>query len=210
MASMQNRARLIAVLAGLPLQAGIAADSTSGATHAPRPAAEFIAALSRHCGQSYAGRVTANEPAAPDDPFDGKALVMHVRACNPVQLHVPFHVGEDRSRTWVLTRTAAGLQLKHDHRHPDGSEDAVTMYGGHATAPGTAMRQEFPVDAESRALFQRSGLTASLDNVWAMEIEPGTRFVYELARPGRLFRVEFDLSQPVPNPPPPWGTETER
>jgi hypothetical protein len=39
-----------------------------------------------------------------------------------------------------------------------------------------------------------------------MEIEPGERFVYELARPGtaRLFRVEFDLTTPVAEPPPPW------
>lgn len=205
---MQNRAILIAVLAGLPLQVATAADSTSHDSRTPRPADEFIAALSRLCGQSYAGRVTANEPAVPEDPFDGKALVMHVRECDPARLRVPFHVGEDRSRTWVLRRTDGGLQLKHDHRHPDGSEDAVTMYGGHTTAPGTATRQEFPADAESRALFERAGLAASLGNVWAMEIEPGKRFVYELARPGRLFRVEFDLSQPVQNPPPTWGSET--
>lgn len=207
---MQTRTILVAVLAGLTLQAAVAADATLDASRAPRPVDEFVAAISRHCGQSFAGRITANEPTPPGDPFDGKALVMHVRECDPGQLRIPFQVGDDRSRTWVLTRTAAGLQLKHDHRHPDGSDDAVTMYGGDTMAPGTAMRQEFPADAESRALFERAGLTASLDNVWAMEIEPGTRFVYELARPGRLFRVEFDLSQPVANPPPPWGNEAGR
>lgn len=207
---MRNRALLIAVLAGLPLRSAIAADSASDTSHASRPAEEFITALSRHCGQSYAGRVTANEPTTPNDPFDGKTLVMHVRECSPTHLRVPFHVGEDRSRTWVLTLSAANLQLKHDHRHADGSEDEVTMYGGHTTAPGTAGRQEFPADDESRELFEREGLVVSLANVWAMEIEPGRRFVYELARPGRLFRVEFDLSQPVPNPPPPWGSETGR
>ena len=35
------------------------------------------------------------------------------------------------------------------------------------------------------------------------------QFAYELRRPpipgGRFFRVEFDLSRPVPAPPPPWG-----
>jgi len=30
-------------------------------------------------------------------------------------------------------------------------------------------------------------------------------FAYELSRPGRLFRVEFDLTVSVPPPPPPWG-----
>lgn len=165
----------------------------------------FLWALSALCGRAYAGRIVANDPAAPTDPFVGQSLVMHVRGCEPREIRVPFHVGANRSRTWVITRTATGLRLKHDHRHEDGSPDAVTMYGGDTAGPGTAGRQEFPVDAESRALFEREKLTASVTNVWAMEIEPGRRFVYELTRPGRTFRVEFDLTSPVPVPPPPWG-----
>ena len=83
------------------------------------------------------------------------------------------------------------------------------MYGGDTADAGTPQRQAFPVDAESVAMFQREGLNASVANVWAMEVEPGQRFVYELARPGsdRLFRVEFDLSRPVEAPPPPWGSD---
>jgi hypothetical protein len=99
------------------------------------------------------------------------------------------------------------VRLKHDHRHEDGTPDAVTMYGGDTAAVGTSTRQEFPVDAESIALFETQGLTASVTNIWAMEIEPGARFVYELARPGRLFRVEFDLTTPVAVPPAPWGSQ---
>lgn len=175
------------------------------------PADAFLAALTRHCGQAYAGRIVANRPAtATPDPFEGKALVMHVRGCeDPArELRIPFHVGDDRSRTWVLTRTAGGLRLKHDHRHLDGSEDAVTMYGGDTASPGSAQRQEFPVDAASIAMFEREGLKASSANTWAMEIEPGSRFLYELARPdGRLFQVEFDLATPVAPPPAPWGAD---
>src|SRR3546814_5713033 len=82
--------------------------------------------------------------------------------------------------------------MKHDHRHADGSEDVLTMYGGDTDAPGSAVRQEFPVDAESIALFEREGSEASVTNTWAMEVEPGERFLYELSRPGgRLFQVEF-------------------
>ena len=169
------------------------------------PADAFMAAISRHCGKAYAGRITANEPAAPNDPFANKPLVMHVLACSPQQLRIPFHVGDDHSRTWVITRTASGLQLKHDHRHADGSPDVLTMYGGDTATAGTAARQEFPVDAESRELFEQEGSKASVTNTWAMEIEPGEKFVYELTRPGRLFRVEFDLTQPVSLPPLPWG-----
>jgi hypothetical protein len=178
----------------------------------PAPADAFLAAIASHCGQAYAGRIVANapDPAAPPpaapDPFEGKELVMHVRGCDdPTQrIEIPFHVGDDHSRTWILTRTADGLRLKHDHRHEDGSDDAVTMYGGDTAGPGTATRQEFPVDAESIALFEREGLDLSVTNTWAMEIEPGQRFVYELARPGgRLFQVEFDLTAPVAPPPVP-------
>ena len=69
------------------------------------------------------------------------------------------------------------------------------------------MRQEFPVDQFSIDMFGREGLSASLTNVWAMEIHPGQHFYYELARTesDRLFRVEFDLTREVPQPPTPWG-----
>jgi len=174
-------------------------------------AAAFLAALAQHCGQAFAGRVVANRPiSAAPDPFEGKALVMHVRGCeaSEQELRVPFHVGEDRSRTWVLTRIGDRLRLKHDHRHADGSPDAVTLYGGDTREAGTALRQEFPVDAESVAMFEHAGLAGSVRNVWAMEVEPGRRFLYELARPdGRLFQVEFDLARPVDAPPPPWGAD---
>lgn len=186
-----------------------AADAgADAAASAAEPADAFLAALATHCGQAFAGRIVANQPeAATPDAFAGKPLVMHVRGCEaPAQeIRVPFHVGEDRSRTWVLTRTQTGLRLKHDHRHADGSADVLTMYGGDTAGPGTAVRQAFPVDAESIALFRREGSAASVTNTWAMEIEPGRRFLYELSRPGgRLFQVEFDLSVPVDVPPPPW------
>lgn len=182
---------------------------------APLAAADaFLASLAAHCGKAYAGKIVANRPASTTpDPFEGKALVMHVRGCSdPTRyLEVPFHVGDDHSRTWLLTRTPSGLRLKHDHRHADGTPDAMTMYGGDTARSGSAVRQEFPVDAESNALFGREGRSVSTENTWAMEIHP-RMFAYELARPtsalnpeGRMFRVEFDLTRPVPLPPTPWG-----
>jgi hypothetical protein len=207
----------------LPLFLLLAACSHGGTTAdsridqagiAPAPADAFLSTLARHCGQAYAGRIVANAPAsgapAAPDPFEGKALVMHVRGCDQPQreIRIPFHVGDDHSRTWVLTRTASGVRLKHDHRHADGSPDPVTMYGGDSAGAGSAVRQAFPVDAESVAMFGREGLAASVANTWAMEVEPGRRFLYELSRPdGRLFQVEFDLSAPVALPPAPWGAD---
>ncbi|MES2671158.1 MAG: hypothetical protein V4673_12170 [Pseudomonadota bacterium] len=196
----------IAPLAVLCLLSACAGTPASHVAIADAPADAFLAALRTHCGQAFAGRVLVDTPASANDAFAGKPLVMHVRECDRNTTRVPFHVGDDHSRTWVLTRTATGLRLKHDHRHEDGTSDKVTMYGGDTATAGTAQRQAFPVDAESIANFNANGLTASVTNTWAMEIEPGRRFVYELSRPnGRLFQVEFDLTRPVPAPPAPWG-----
>ena len=138
-------------------------------------------------------------------------MVMHVRECTTDTVKIPLHVETDRSRTWILKQTGpredAGIQLKHDHRHEDGQEDAITQYGGHTLTPGTPTRQEFPADAFSKALFERSARPNSSLNVWAIEIRPGARFIYEVTRPNRHVRFEFDLSRPVAAPPPPWGAE---
>ena len=170
------------------------------------PADAFMANLQSLCGKAFEGRVVTDDPA--DAGFAGKRLVVHVRSCSPGEVRIPFHVGEDRSRTWIVTRTAGGLRLKHDHRHADGSLDELTMYGGDTVTTGTSVRQDFPADAESIALFTRTNRAGSNTNIWAMEADHAT-FAYELRRPpipgGRFFRVEFDLSQPVPLPPSPWG-----
>ena len=128
---------------------------------------------------------------------------MHVRHCKGDAIRIPFHVGEDRSRSWVLTRTSNGLRLKHDHRHQDGTEDKVTQYGGDTRVEGSATVQEFPADAETIALIPEAKT-----NVWTIQLEPARMFVYALRREGtdRRFRVAFDLMRRVPAPPAPWGS----
>lgn len=187
----------------------LAACGQSNKSEAPRgPANEFIARIAQHCGQAFEGKVVASSPPVENDPFHGQKLVMHVRECSDDRLEIPFHVGDDHSRTWIITRTPAGLKLEHDHRLRDGSEDPLSMYGGESKEEGTATRWEFPVDQFSMDLFKREGINAAETNTWAMEIEPGERFLYELSRPdGRLFQVEFDLTRPVETPPVPWGYE---
>jgi hypothetical protein len=73
----------------------------------------------------------------------------------------------------------------------------LSQYGGDTASSGSGTRQEFPADAFSKDLFEREGLPASMANVWAMEATD-TLFAYELSRPQRLFRVEFDVTKPVP------------
>lgn len=189
-------------------------------TPAADPQDAFWAALSSHCGKAYAGRMVTADAA--DADLAGSAMVMAVRDCSATRIAVPFHVQNadgswDRSRTWLLTRTADGaLRLKHDHRHADGSADPVTMYGGDTASPGTARTQSFPVDATSIAMFRREGLTASVTNIWSVTVDPaGTPrgvYAYELRRTiasgapaERHFRVEFDLTRAVTMPPPAWG-----
>lgn len=183
------------------LAAALTGCATPGPVEAPRNL--LFDRLTALCGKAFEGRI-ASAPVEADSAFAGRRLTMHVRTCAKDEIRIPFHVGDDRSRTWVVTRTGSGLRLKHDHRHEDGSEDKLTRYGGDTVGERSAGRQEFPADAFSKALFTRENIPVSTTNVWAMDVD-GDIFAYELRRPGRFFRVEFDLARPVASPPPPWG-----
>ncbi|QOW20005.1 hypothetical protein INQ41_02820 [Lysobacter ciconiae] len=194
-----------------------ATDTTTTTTAADTPAAApadpqqaFFDRITALCGKAFEGSVLTDRPVSDGpDPFRDQTLTMHVRDCSDREIRIPFNVGDNYSRTWVLTRTDEGLRLKHDHRLEDGSDDPVTMYGGETASSGSATRQEFPVDTFSQEMFTREGMDVSNTNVWAMEIDPGQRFVYELARTDqdRMFRVGFDLTRPIATPPAPWGAE---
>jgi hypothetical protein len=174
---------------------------TTPPTASPQDA--FFTSLSVLCGRSYEGRLVTTDER--DADMAGQQLVMHVRDCSADEIRIPFNVGEDRSRTWVITRTETGLRLKHDHRHEDGSEDVLTQYGGDTVTEGTAERQEFPADTFSKELFVANAIPDSANNVWAVEVHPGQSYAYELRRANRNFRVEFDLTQEVNTPAPSWG-----
>ncbi|GAA0823716.1 hypothetical protein GCM10009111_33790 [Colwellia asteriadis] len=162
----------------------------------------FFNNISQHCGKSYQGEVTIDN--AKGSSFANKPLVMYVRKCTDNELQVPFYVGDDASRTWIITKTGAGLSLKHDHRKVDGSYDESTMYGGHTIDAGWSNVQSFPADQYSKELFVTQGIPQSATNIWQMYIYP-TKFTYRLVREGREFRVDFDLTKPIKNPKAPWG-----
>lgn len=177
------------------------------ATGSPVPAASpqeaFWGNLAAHCGRAFAGGLTLEPPG--DEMLTGtETLLVHFRGCGGDTLRIPFHIEKeaegswDRSRTWVFIRTAAGLELRHDHRHADGSPDETTWYGGHTADAGTANRQEF-VFAERRAA---DGAVLG----WRVEVVPGERYTYGTIRGGAwTWRVDFDLSRAVEPPPAPWG-----
>jgi hypothetical protein len=151
----------------------------------------FFQNLTRLCGKKLEGRLVSSDPQ--DSEMRSQPLVAHFRDCSATEVRIGFKVGTDSSRNWVVSRTSAGLRLKHVHRHADGTEDALSGYGGDTVADGSAWRQEFPADAFSKALFMRRSLAASTANVWAMEARSDGVFAYELRRPGRFFRVDFDV-----------------
>ena len=163
----------------------------------------FFNAIKALCGKAFQGKVSKDNVG---NTFGNAKLVMHVRKCTDSEIQIPFHVGDDASRTWILTKTGAGLMLKHDHRNEDGSFHSSTMYGGHTVDEGFPQVQSFPADAYSKALFIESGIAASTDNVWQMMIYP-SRFSYRLIRPAREVQVDFDLKNPIATPSAPWGYE---
>ncbi len=165
----------------------------------PHPQDQFLANLADLCGKAFRGEATL---ATSDDFAAG--LVMHVRVCRDGEVQIPLHVGENRSRTWILTRTPQGLRLKHDHRLEDGSDDPTTQYGGDTADDGTPWHQSFPADAFTAELIPEAST-----NVWNMTLDlEARRFTYHLTRHGEpRATFVFDLDDEVEPPPAPWGYE---
>lgn len=191
---------LLAVLS-LPL---LLANNSNAETRLDSTAQQnsFFENIKQHCGKAFEGKVVLDTSNSPS--FANKSLIMHVRNCSKEQLQIPFHVGKDSSRTWLITQTGSGMSLKHDHRHKDGSHDEATMYGGATIDHGSAEVQSFPADKYSKELFVKVGIPQSVTNTWQMSIYPN-KFSYRLTRKGLDFRVDFDLTQPITPPPAPWG-----
>lgn len=160
----------------------------------------FWERLSNHCGKSYEGIITSQ---GKNEGFDGERLIMHIKKCSENELKIPFFVGSDKSRTWILTKQEDGILLKHDHRNKDGSPEELTMYGGKATNFGNANMQFFPANQETSDLLPRASF-----NVWWMTIDE-VSFSYNLRviNSDRIFTVVFDLTKEVVNPGAPWGWE---
>ena len=158
----------------------------------------FWETLSSHCGKSYEGKITSE---GKNEGFDGERLVMHVKKCSDNELKIPFFVGDDKSRTWILTKHEDGTLLKHDHRNEDGTPEELTMYGGKGTNLGNANMQFFPADQETSDMLPRATF-----NVWWMTVDE-TSFSYNLRiiNSDRIFTVVFDLTKEVESPGDPWG-----
>jgi len=172
----------------LPLLVVAVIASGCAATPAPGDTRDqFMVTLKSLCGQRFEGVQTY--AVDPNNDFAGKTISTQVN-CSAADVRMPVQVGEDRSRTWIFTRPHNGLELRHDHRHADGTPDKVTMYGGMAKEGGTARSQAFLADAYTAELVPGADT-----NVWTVSLsEDGQVLTYRLERHAKP-RAEFTLQR---------------
>jgi hypothetical protein len=170
------------------------------------PQAAFLQNLAAHCGLAFPGRLALTPEG--DSMLTGtEELLVHFRDCEPGEVRIPFHVEVEatglwnRSRTWYVMMVDEGLELRHDHREPDGSESIRTWYGGFTLSEGTATRQDFSSPERTEAAGVAVG--------WRIEIEPGAFYRYGTTYAGDYdWMVEFDLSSHVEGEiPGAWGAQ---
>lgn len=134
--------------------------------------AEFWNMLQSLCGSTFYGK--SSFPTDPDDAFFGKQLTAEFSKCEDTEIRMPFNVGENRTRTWIFTKTDDGIRLKHKHIHEDGSLDEVTNYGGDAAfaeyksepdVGGVMVKVAFPADD-----FTKELLPAAATNQWEVTL----------------------------------------
>jgi len=152
----------------------------------------FLNNLASLCGNSYAGKETFMAPGR--ESWAHKKFKMHVTVCEPNKVYIPFHLDEDRSRTWMFLAEKDGLRFRHDHRHEDGTPEEQTLYGGYSDGSGTAFIQRFPADD-----YTMSMLDDDYARQWNIILEEDlSRMTYQLLYQGELiFEAQFDLSNPL-------------
>jgi hypothetical protein len=184
--------RFILLLA-LALAACDPAPDTAEAAPDPLEAqAAFFQNMQEMCGQTFGGRTVLAEET--DTTFEPARLYFIVEECTEDELRIPFIVGDDDSRTWVLQMGEDGLTFFHEHLQPDGTEYETSGFGGHASDDGSATFQHFP---DFRATDETP---AEEHRIWRLRIDrEHDLFVYYLDRGGEpAYRLVFHLGPPSP------------
>ena len=153
----------------------------------------FFNNLRTLCGKSFEGEQIYMKEGR--ESWEDKQMIMHVTVCEDDVVHIPFHMDEDRSRTWMFFNENGELRFRHDHRHEDGTPEDMTMYGGYADAErGTATYQVFPADEYTIDIHP-----ISVDSEWVVELKDDMSiFSYQLHHEGELlFEAHFDLTNPL-------------
>jgi hypothetical protein len=190
--------------AGADAPGSASGEGTTGGSESWDSHAAFLGNLAAHCGNAFEGRLELTPDG--DAMLTGtETLLVHFRDCVEGEVRLPFHIEVEetgawnRSRTWYVMRVAEGLELRHDHREPDGSESRRTWYGGVTLGTGTATRQDFHSPERTAA--------AGVPVGWRIEIEPGAWYRYGTTFDGEFdWMIAFDLRRPIAGDiPDAWG-----
>lgn len=198
---MRNSLLIYFLAALMFISCGRQAGNDSASSGADTPASPVLSSevqqaffnnLALFCGKAFGGKQVFRSHHGAG--WAHLELVMLVRDCEADKLAIPFRVGDDYSRTWLFLVEDGQLRFRHDHRHPDGTPEEETLYGGYADNRGTAFVQYFPADDYTAGLIDGGG-----GNVWTVSIsEDLSTFTYRLDRDGeKRFVIEFDLNQPL-------------
>lgn len=183
-------AMLVVLVAGCNATPGSQAGS-NGPTPEQRAFFDNIKAM---CGQVFGGR-TVLAPEG-DEVFEPARLYFIVEECTDNELRIPFVVGEDASRTWILRLGDDGLSFIHEHLRSDGTEYEGSGFGGHANTntEGSATFQSF------EDYWTTEDTPAAEYRVWRLRIDrERDLFVYYLDRGGEpAYRLVFYLGPPSP------------
>jgi hypothetical protein len=152
----------------------------------------FFNNLKSLCGQSFKGEQIYRSHHG--ESWAGREMIMYITECEDDHVYIPFHVDEDRSRTWMFTIEDGQLVFRHQHLHEDGTPEDGSMYGGFANEAGSAFVQYFPADEHTATVIDGGG-----DNLWIVSMDEAlTQLSYRLDRSGeKRFEIVFDLKKPI-------------
>jgi hypothetical protein len=152
----------------------------------------FVTNLGSLCGKSFKGEEVFRSHHGIS--WAQRAMIMHVVLCEDDKVHIPFHVDNDHSRTWMFEAEDGKLRFKHQHLHEDGTPEEGSMYGGYADDKGTAFVQYFPADEYTGTVIE-----GGEGNLWIVTLaEDLSWFSYRLDRDGeKRFEIRFDLTKPI-------------
>ena len=187
---------VVATVTGLMLTLDRAVDSNQD---------KFFDAIKAHCGHAFSGDV---DDSSNSTAYNGRKFVLHIRDCSDTQIKMPLHIDDNSSRILVLTKSDGHIKLQHDHRHADGSSDALTMYGGYSSADSTAKVTNFPESAESIAITKAHAPTRTYPSVWSI-ILSADDITYQVVRPGRTIKSQFKFADRVDLPPQAWDLSAQ-
>ncbi len=153
---------------------------------------KFFERISTLCGKKFAGEEVFT--AEGRESFAGEKMIIHFEKCTEDEIRIPFHIGDDKSRTWLLLVEDGELRFRHDHRDEDGDPEEITMYGGYSDKKGTEYSQFFPPDDYTLDLLERAP-----GHEWVLTFSEDMKtLTYCLqSKDNLVFKAKFFIDEPL-------------